>query len=498
MGSLVSGHSRHWREAMRRLFPRSADVGSAEPEPAPGRMELIVHAGFPKTGSSALQYWLDTNASALADAGVLYPRVGRSAEDAPGNITAGNGKLLSHYLVPKLRHWSFEIDDFPAKFRRTFIETGHERVLISREQIGASDADMLRRFKDEIVPDVQLTFVIFIRDLYNLARASWTQHIKRHVMTCDLKEYAAENGSNVGNLQDIVDVLGRENVRVLHYDSETEDLVGAFLNAIGVDPAIGTARSSVGRINRSLSDAEARVLMECGQAHGQRKLARLLSNHFMDQYRNSPSTHIPDPEIANMLVEKHARKMRWVNETFFDGRDVFGVGGPSQTRREETGSPEMSEGEVWREIALVLAKEFVRRLGRSGGPKIMEMIFDHFRDEQIRGGLTLAMGSSAASASSEETESKLRQIEAVLFGNAWWREAGGGPRPDLGDDRNGAIDDQVWREAALILAKALSERIGPKLSREELRQGLGKKARMARADGGPKTPDPEHDNLAVH
>ena len=146
----------------------------------PDKSELIVHAGFPKTGSSALQYWLDINAAELADAGVFYPRVGRSAEDAPGNITAGNGKLLSHYLVPKLRHWSFEIDDFPAAFRRIFIESDHQRVLISREQIGAADPEMLRRFRDEIVPDVRLTFVVFIRDLYNLARASWTQHIKRH------------------------------------------------------------------------------------------------------------------------------------------------------------------------------------------------------------------------------------------------------------------------------------------------------------------------------
>lgn len=448
------------------------------------RTHLIVHAGFPKTGSSALQYWLDTNASALADAGVFYPREGRSAEDAPGHITAGNGKLLTHYLVPKLRHAHFDMSGFRDKFRRIFLPSEGGTILISREQIGACDADMLQKFKDEIVPDVELTFLVFMRNIYDIARASWTQRIKRHVVKTNLKEYVATFGSHVGNLQTMIDVLGRERVIVLHYESVAHDLVGAFLSAIGVDPTIGAPRSSIGRVNRSLSDVEARVLMECGQVHGQRKLARLLSNHFMDRYRNSPSPHTPDPEIISILARRHARKIRWVNETFFDGEDVFGVGGQPRPPRQRAGSVEMSEAQVWREVASVLAREFSAKLGEGGQRKIMELVSDHLADKEFDGVLTNTRASDAANNSLAEVASKMGRANDALFGEPGELEGSGLPPRKPEDDQNDASDDLPWRAMALVLAKAFSARIGPRPSREELRKGLGKRGRMTIDDQG--------------
>ncbi|MBC7987340.1 MAG: hypothetical protein H7X93_11845 [Sphingomonadaceae bacterium] len=325
------------------------------------RPHLFVHAGFPKTGSSALQYWLDTNTAALAQAGVSYPR-GPSAADAPGRITSGNGKPLSHYLSPPLRRPGFDAAAFDESFRRFYLATDKHKILVSSEQIGSHATDMLQTFKQDVVPDVELTFVVFLRDLYGSARSKWMQGVKRTAWTMGFDEYVASHAPTaVHKLKSMAQILGPDNVRVLHYDSVAADIVGALLEAIGVDKAIGGGISRPGLVNRSLTSAETRVLIECSRRHGQRRIARLLSDHFMDRHPDRVSTHLPDPAIVDMLAEKFSAEIRWVNNTFFGGRGVFGAGGREPST--PGGGAEMKEEEVWSEVALLLADALAAQLG---------------------------------------------------------------------------------------------------------------------------------------
>lgn len=329
------------------------------PEP----IHLIVHAGFPKTGSSALQYWLDTHTAELAKAGIFYPREGRSAEDAAGHITSGNGKLLGKYLVPSHRDPGFDPDRFPNKFRRIFLRDGC-KTLISREHIAAVDPQMLRKFKEEVIPDVQLTFVVFVRNIYERERSWWLHMVKQRILTHEFRDFAtyrSQSGADI--LRSLVDTIGRENVKVLHYDSVSSDLVGAFLRTIGAEAAIDGQQPRVSLVNRSLSDTETSVLMECSRVHGQQPIARLLSKHFMDKFPDISSAHTPDPEIVNILEKKHSSEICWINDTFFDGEEVFSAGGQAKPKREAPESSEMTKEQVWREVALVLAKELSSRSG---------------------------------------------------------------------------------------------------------------------------------------
>lgn len=332
------------------------------------RTQLFVHAGFPKTGSSALQYWLYTHADALAEAGVFYPKKGRSAEDAPGHVTAGNGQLLGHFLVPRFRRPDFDLDGFPGEFRHIFLPKGAAKVVISHEQIAAAGRGMLRSFKKNVVPDIDLTFVFFVRDIYNVARAAWTQRIKRTTVPVDFEEYMYSSRSPINNLRNFVEAVGIDNVKVIHYESVSNNIVGAFLDAIGVGGAIDAEETRVRRVNRSLTDQEARVLAECGRVHGQRKIARLLSDHFMDQHWATAPAHIPDPAILENMAHRYSAEIAWVNDTFFEGRNVFGAGelARPETQPDTSGDQpaNMDEGQVWREVALILAKEFSEQLGQ--------------------------------------------------------------------------------------------------------------------------------------
>lgn len=331
----------------------------------PDSKEVIVHAGFPKTGSSALQYWLDTHTAELAEAGIFYPREGRSAEDALGHITSGNGKLLGKYLVPSHRNPRFDLEGFPDKFRKTFLRDGC-KTLISREQIAAVDSKMLRKFKEEVIPDVPLTFVIFVRNIYERERSWWLQKVKQRVIPLEFRDFVIRSSrSGADILKSLVDTIGRENVKVLHYDSASSDLLGAFLRAIGAESAMDDQHSRVRLVNRSLTDIETRVLTECSGVHGQQGIARLLSKHFMDKFPDITSTHTPDPEIVSALEKKHSSEIKWINDTFFDGEEVFSAGGRPKAKRQVAESSEMNEERVWREVALVLAKELSEEPGKS-------------------------------------------------------------------------------------------------------------------------------------
>ncbi|MBC7987338.1 MAG: hypothetical protein H7X93_11835 [Sphingomonadaceae bacterium] len=331
----------------------------------PERGELIVHAGFAKTGSSALQFWLDQNADALAEAGVRYPREGISAAEAPGGITSGNGKSLAQFLVRRLREPGFERRVFRKEFREKFLPAPGERVLVSREQIRSFDPELLRRFKDQIIPEVRLTFVLFIRDIYGSIRARWMQAVKRAAWTESLeKEIASFQLNTPDRLKDLVAVLGPENVRLLHYDSVAGDVVGAFLKTIGLEGAFSGKVARAPLVNRSLTDAEARVLMECSAIHRRKDASQRISDHFMEHYPDRAVAHIPDPAVITALNERFADEIRWVNDNFFEGRDVFSagrVGAPSGPARDAS---DVSDDQVWREVALFLVEKLAVRLER--------------------------------------------------------------------------------------------------------------------------------------
>lgn len=311
---------------------------------------LIVHAGFVKTGSSALQYWFDSNVDALARAGVRYPRVGPPAAERPGRITSGNGELLSHYLCTRLRPCGFDPDAFESMFKERLAPRPRETVLISAEQIGSCEEEQLRCLRQQLVPRAQITFVVFVRDIYGLVRAAWIQAVKRAAWTGSFeRQIDTVSLAFVNSIKRMMSVLGRENVRVLHYDSVAADIVGAFLNAIGLSGTFRAEERKTPLINRSLSDAETRVLIACNAFHQDREIARLLSDHLMHTYPDRLAAHTPDPAHVETLRGRFESRIRWVNDNCFGGREVYGVGG-----RAGIAGADVSDEEVWKEIAMML------------------------------------------------------------------------------------------------------------------------------------------------
>lgn len=64
-------------------------------------MKLYLHCGYHKTGSSFLQTLFARNRKLLEDHGFFFPEGNKDEDMLKGNISAGNGWLLSEYLKNK-------------------------------------------------------------------------------------------------------------------------------------------------------------------------------------------------------------------------------------------------------------------------------------------------------------------------------------------------------------------------------------------------------------
>jgi hypothetical protein len=136
---------------------------------SPGRpVEVVLHAGSGKTGTSTIQAFCDRNRERLLAHGVLYPRT-------PGAVRHGRLGLSvrSDEELAASPHWARQPWADPAEFRREFRrdlteeirDAGAPTVLFSDEAFFAATSDpglgRLRRLLDELAEGVRV--VVYLR-----------------------------------------------------------------------------------------------------------------------------------------------------------------------------------------------------------------------------------------------------------------------------------------------------------------------------------------------
>ena len=317
-------------------------------------MTIILHIGFPKTGSSALQYGFERNRDALARAGIHYAAGPVSALAAAGGITSGNGGALARYLVPRKRPDDYDTGAFEAEFARTYLDPARPVGLISSEALSAADPQMLARFVDAVAGSRPVLVVAFVRDLYGHARSAWMQGIKRHASDRGFAAFAEriDRAPQIAQLRTFEAVLGRERIRLLHYESERNDLFGALLRAAGL--AVPDLDPSLPAINRSLSGVEVEVLRACNAIHRDPALSRRVSDHLIERYPDRDSAAAVDPAVLALLEARCAEDVAWTNATFFGGGPVLKV---APAARSGDGAALLDAADVWRDVVEVLIEE---------------------------------------------------------------------------------------------------------------------------------------------
>jgi hypothetical protein len=248
---------------------------------------LYLHIGCGKTGSSALQVWLNNEAGALARQGVDYPLFGAKKLDSYA-ITSGNGvKLMEAVNTGALAPFMAEL----AKIRLP-------KILLSSETFQAFTDETLEELKRTAAANgLRVVIIAYVRDVYDIVYSSYLQGIKRHLGVKTFREFASSRKS----IQQFEVVnkyrrhFAREDIQVLHYDSQRKrGLEVSMCEALRIDPKAIPPMPTV-KVNRSLDVFEAELL-------------RLANKHYQSVYGKDEASNRFSSKISDLLIYSDPEK----------------------------------------------------------------------------------------------------------------------------------------------------------------------------------------------
>ena len=230
---------------------------------------LIIHAGFHKSGTTALQEAFDAQSEELKAAGIVYPNIGRKAHhrvawaltQRPWGWNKRGGERTSR------KHWS----DLAKSVNASNAET----ILISSEFFSELDGYAIRTIFSEI-KNRKIQVLFTVRPLVKLLGSSYQQYLKYGIKadyTTWLHSVLDKPGESKINptfwqrhfhgqvVARWVDVLGAQNAAVIIVDeSKPEFLFDSMNEYLGLPKGFLKAQETGS--NRSLTMEEIALLIE--------------------------------------------------------------------------------------------------------------------------------------------------------------------------------------------------------------------------------------------
>jgi hypothetical protein len=256
--------------------------------------KVLLHVGYGKTGTSALQTFLAENADLLASHGWNYPWHPSFSNAKKGHISSGNGLLLyNKYLKP---HESY-IFSSEILFRR-LIADNYLNSLVSKI-------------------DHKITVLLYCRNLFDHFTSSYNQYIKRHKSSLDLEGFIAVYGDIFDILLDYIiecKTYGIDLV-IINYTEVKDVLIQNFINILGLDLSfLDKAKYHIKKVNRSLDGSEL-YLQSVFNKYYDGDSYSFISDPLIN---NHPDIEISKPQVSkicyNCLVEKVKGKIEKIND----------------------------------------------------------------------------------------------------------------------------------------------------------------------------------------
>jgi hypothetical protein len=128
----------------------------------------LVHIGFPKTGTTSLQYALDTTRSQLAEYGVAYPGKERYHKAA--------GVYISQ-AIPRRGDPPVKESDWTTLVQQTH-DAAEMRVMISSEWLSETPLDGIERLVHDLGGVGNVHIVATLRPLVKIMPSAWQQYLQ--------------------------------------------------------------------------------------------------------------------------------------------------------------------------------------------------------------------------------------------------------------------------------------------------------------------------------
>lgn len=299
---------------------------------------VVLHVGCPKTGTSAIQHLLATNADLLADRGFLYPpsvdgfeQHFAATKDLHGAPVEGDGPLgpgAWDRLAAEVRAW-------PGT------------AIISHELLASCTPEQVKRAVDSVGGVGVVRVVITARDLARQIPSAWQENVK-HGFPGDLAEFISGiNGPKRGPdretyvrmfwaRQDLPHVamrwasgVGAENLTIVTVPSlgnDASSVVERFGQAVGLD--MGLLRRDGHRSNPSMGIAETEVIRRFNESFGASVSELVYHEVIREQVvrlalgaeRKSPALRLPSDELGWV----RERALSWVADIAAAGYPIVG------------------------------------------------------------------------------------------------------------------------------------------------------------------------------
>jgi hypothetical protein len=199
---------------------------------------------------------------------------------------------------------------------------------------------------------------MFVRDVYPFFYSVYNQLVKRHGELRTFGEFLSRglDWHDVA-LRLILNLFPKDQLNVIHYDTNVDRVAAAFFTSTGLDAATLSGLPARLRVNRSLSATELEILLLSNQLLGERYSSKLSDMMIYHRPDIEHSVAI-DNNLITWLERRYEAEVKWVNEEFFRARNVVGIIGgyanrdATETETQDTYRPEI-EALAWafREVA---------------------------------------------------------------------------------------------------------------------------------------------------
>lgn len=268
--------------------------------------KLILHVGFAKTGSSALQSWLAINQEKLAAQGYCY--AGQNMEAKKYMINSGNAGLLFEFLSGNKN----KLDVINHYFGQL------EKAIISAEGLQKLDDKACKKI-NELASEynIDILVIAYIRSAYDVMYSGYIQDVKRGNALYTFEECVENKKSFL--LIDFYNKLSQHfSVDLIYYDSVRDNIAKPFCKKTGLDYDRLTPLSPR-RVNRTLSHREIIVTQLFGKWVEESGLeieqfSSLITDNLVNKYPQERSEVFCDPKILQKIEKKIENQVNKFNQ----------------------------------------------------------------------------------------------------------------------------------------------------------------------------------------
>ncbi|MBR9911223.1 MAG: hypothetical protein GYB33_12820 [Gammaproteobacteria bacterium] len=276
--------------------------------------KLILHIGFPKTGSTAIQSALAKIEDALNKFGITY--AGFPEEAKKNKINSGNGVELVQWASDSRRPAHFDEERFSSTFIEKYFK-GNSTAVVSSELLGnlnKSQVQAIKGFLEE--KSINVVPVGCVRNIYDHTYSLYMQSVKRHG---DQRTFSAFHKDFYSPQIKAINEWGSvfENLCLISYDAVKDNLFSEFLKVLGANELSENlgGDSHKKKINRSLTIDETLILTHLNKLHNG-VFSQRISDSLLYRHPEKKYSFPIDPYALADMVKKYTEVLNTINAKY--------------------------------------------------------------------------------------------------------------------------------------------------------------------------------------